>query len=84
MRTDGIVKEFKFEHAPGAGGAVGLPRFLSGKEGQGDAIMVGGMVMVGALIANKSPVSMRELTPVARLTGEFEVVVVTSAAPSNR
>jgi len=80
MRTDGIIKEFKFEHAPGAGGAVGLPKFL-GRKGQGDTLMVGGMVMVGALIANKSPVSMRDLTPVARLTGEFEVVVVNPASP---
>jgi putative tricarboxylic transport membrane protein len=81
MRTDGIVKEFKFEHAPGAGGAVGLPRFLAGKKGQGDALLVGGMVMVGALVANKSPVSVRDMTPIARLTGEFEVVVVNDASP---
>jgi putative tricarboxylic transport membrane protein len=81
MRTDGIIKEFKFEHAPGAGGAVGLPKFLSGKKGQGDALLVGGMVMVGALVANKSPVSMRDLTPIARLTGEFEVVVVPAESP---
>src|SRR5262245_38298117 len=51
MRTDGIVKEFRFEHAPGAGGAVGLPRFLASKKGQADALLVGGMVMVGALVA---------------------------------
>ena len=81
LRTDGIVKDFKFEHAPGAGGAVGLPRFIGTKKGQGDALMVGGMVMVGALVANKSPVSMRDLTPIARLTGEFEVVVVNAASP---
>jgi putative tricarboxylic transport membrane protein len=81
MRTDGIIKEFKFEHAPGAGGAVGLPKFLAAKKGQGDALMVGGMVMVGALVANKSPVSMRDLTPIARLTGEFEVIVVNAASP---
>jgi putative tricarboxylic transport membrane protein len=81
MRTDGLVKEFRFEHAPGAGGAVGLPRFLAARKGQGDALLVGGMVMVGALVANKSPVSMRDLTPVARLTGEFEVVVVNAASP---
>ena len=43
--------------------------------------MVGGMVMVGALVANKSPVSMRDLTPIARLTGEFEVIVVNAASP---
>jgi len=81
LRTDGIVKDFKFEHAPGAGGAVGLPRFLGTKKGQSDALMVGGMVMVGALIANKSPVKMTDLTPVARLTGEFLVVVVPAASP---
>ena len=81
MKTDGIVKDFRFEHAPGAGGAVGLPKFLSTKKGQADALMVGGMVMVGALIANKSPVTMKDLTPVARLTGEAEVLVVPSASP---
>jgi putative tricarboxylic transport membrane protein len=81
MRTDGLVKDFKFEHAPGAGGAVGLPKFLGTKKGQGDALMVGGMVMVGALIANKSPVKMTDLTPIARLTGEAEVIVVPAASP---
>ena len=81
MRTDGIIKEFRIEHAPGAGGAVGLPKFLGTKKGQGDALMVGGMVMVGALIANKSPVKMTDLTPIARLTGEAQVVVVPAASP---
>ncbi|HEX6001593.1 MAG TPA: tripartite tricarboxylate transporter substrate-binding protein [Hyphomicrobiaceae bacterium] len=81
LRTDGLVKDFRYEHAPGAGGAVGLPRFLSTKRGQGDALLVAGMVMVGALVANKSPVSMRDMTPIARLTGEFEVIVVNAASP---
>jgi putative tricarboxylic transport membrane protein len=80
LRTDGLVKELKFEYAPGAGGAVGLPRFLASKKGQGDALLVGGLVMVGALVANKSPVSVRDLTPIARLTGEYEVVVVNAAS----
>lgn len=81
MKTDKIVNDFKFEHAPGAGGAVGLPKFLATKKGQADALMVGGMVMVGALIANKSPVSMKDVTPIARLTGEAEVLVVPAASP---
>jgi putative tricarboxylic transport membrane protein len=81
MRTDGVAKEFKFEHAPGAGGAVGLPKFLQTKKGATDALMIGGMVMVGALIANKSPVSMKDLTPIARLTGEANVIVVPAESP---
>ncbi len=81
MRTDGIVQNFQFEHAPGAGGAVGLPKFLGAKKGKDNAVMVGGMVMVGSLIANKSPVKMTDLTPIARLTGEAQALVVPASSP---
>lgn len=81
MREEKMISEFKFEHVGGAGGMVGLPRFLSNKKGQGNAIMIGGMVMVGAGIANKSPVTIADVTPVARLTGEALVVVVPAASP---
>jgi putative tricarboxylic transport membrane protein len=80
MRAAGIMSNFQFENVPGAGGAVGLPRFLA-MRGQGDIIMVGGMVMVGSLIANKSPVKVTDTTPLARLTGEYEVVVVPANSP---
>jgi putative tricarboxylic transport membrane protein len=80
MRAAGIVQNFQFENVPGAGGAVGLPRFL-GMRGQGDIVMVAGMVMVGSLIANRSPVKITDATPLARLTGEFQVVVVPANSP---
>ncbi len=81
MRTDGIVQSFQFEHAPGAGGAVGLPKFLGSKRGKENAVLVGGMVMVGSLIANKSPVKMTDMTPLARLTGEALALVVPASSP---
>ncbi len=81
MRTDGIISNFQFEHAPGAGGAVGLPKFLGAKKGKDNAVMVGGMVMVGSLIANKSPVKMTDLVPLARLTGEALVLAVPASSP---
>jgi putative tricarboxylic transport membrane protein len=80
MRADNIIKEFKFEHVPGAGGAVGLPKFL-GKKGQGNAVMVAGMVMIGATVANNSPVKLTEATPIMRLTAEYEAIVVPAASP---
>lgn len=80
LRAAGIVQNFQFENVPGAGGAVGLPRFL-GMRGQGDILMVAGMVMVGSLIANKSPVKITDATPIARLTGEYQVVVVPPNSP---
>jgi putative tricarboxylic transport membrane protein len=76
LKTSGIVQNIQFEHVPGAGGTVGLPRFVNNMKGQGNVLMVGGMVMVGAIIANKAPVKLTQTTPIARLTGEFEVIVV--------
>jgi putative tricarboxylic transport membrane protein len=76
LKAGSMVKTVQFEHAPGAGGAVGLPRFVNNMKGQGNVLMVGGMVMVGALIANKAPVKLTQTVPIARLTGEFEVIVV--------
>jgi putative tricarboxylic transport membrane protein len=69
----------RFENVGGAGGMVGLPRFVNQRKGQGTSLMVGGSVMVGAAIANKSPVTMRDVTPIARLTEEAGVIVVPSS-----
>lgn len=71
-----LVGNMQFENVGGAGGMVGLPRFVNQRKGQANALMVGGSVMVGAGIANKSPVTMRNVTPIARLTEEAGVIVV--------
>ncbi len=72
----GLVGNMQFENVGGAGGMVGLPRFVNQRKGQGNAVMVGGSVMVGAGIANKSPLTIKDVTPLARLTEEATVVVV--------
>ena len=40
-----------------------------------------GLVMEGAILTNKAPVSLDDVTPLARLTGEYELVVVSADAP---
>jgi putative tricarboxylic transport membrane protein len=75
-KSAGLVGSFQFENVGGAGGMVGLPRFVNQRKGQGNSLMVGGSVMVGAGITNKSPVTMRNVTPIARLTEEAGVIVV--------
>jgi putative tricarboxylic transport membrane protein len=65
---------------PGAGGTIGLAQFVSGKEGQGNALMTGGLVMLGAILTNQSPVTLEQVTPIARLTGEYEVIVVPASS----
>jgi len=81
LRANNQIKTAQVTNVPGAGGVVGLPQFLNQWRGRPNALMVGGMVMVGAIIANKAPVKLTATVPVARLTGEFMVVVVPAGSP---
>lgn len=80
-RQASLVGTFQFENVGGAGGTVGLPRFLSQRRGRGDALMVGGSVMVGAVLTNKTPVSLQNTVAVARMTEEAGVIIVPAASP---
>jgi len=75
-RPAGLVGNFQFENVPGAGGTVGLPRFISTRRARPDALMVSGSIMIGAVLTNRTPVGMANLTPVARLTQETGAIVV--------
>ncbi|MCO6419346.1 tripartite tricarboxylate transporter substrate binding protein [Siccirubricoccus sp. KC 17139] len=75
-RQAGLVSTFQFENVGGAGGTVGLPRFVGQRRGRPDSLMVAGSIMVGATFTNRTPVGIKDLVPVARLTEEAGVVVV--------
>jgi putative tricarboxylic transport membrane protein len=81
LRATGAVNGVQVTNVPGAGGAVGLPQFVNNWRGQGNSLMVAGMVMVGSLIANKSPLKITQTVPIARLTGEFLALAVPAASP---
>lgn len=68
------------ENVPGAGGTIGLSQLASKEAGDPKVLMVMGLVMVGAILTNQSPATLDQVTPIARLTGEFEVVVVPAAS----
>ena len=69
------------ENVPGAAGTIGLARFVSAERGRPDALLVIGLVMVGGIATNGSAVSLADVTPIARLTGEHEVIVVPADSP---
>ena len=81
MIKAGAIKNAQFENKGGAGGTIGLAQFINTSKGDGNTIMTGGMVMVGGIILNKSAVNLSMVTPLARLTGEFEVLVVPANSP---
>jgi len=67
---------------PGAGGTIGLAQFVTAKK-RSPSLLVGGQIMVGAIVTNKSPVSLDQVTPLARLTGEYTAIVVPPDSPIN-
>ena len=76
MKANNIVKSVQIENKGGAAGTIGLAQFVNTNKGNANALMVGGAVMVGGIITNKAPVTLSKVTPIARLTGEYEVIVV--------
>lgn len=68
------------ENVPGAGGTVGLAQLIDQEKGKPNVLMVNGLVMLGAILTNQSPVNLTMTTPIARLTGEYEVVVVPASS----
>lgn len=79
-RPAGLVGNFQFENVGGAGGTVGLPRFVGQRRGRPDSLMVAGSVMVGATLTNKTPVGLKDVTPIARMTEEVGVLVVPASS----
>ncbi|SCF65470.1 tripartite tricarboxylate transporter substrate-binding protein [Streptomyces sp. MnatMP-M17] len=65
---------------PGAGGTVGLTR-LVGEHGNGKLAMSMGLGVVGAVHTNKTPKTLADTTPIARITEESDIVVVGKDSP---
>jgi putative tricarboxylic transport membrane protein len=76
MQSAGIAKAVTVENVAGAGGIVGLSQLADKEKGNPNVLMVNGLVMVGAILTNQSAVTLEQTTPIARLTGEYEVIVV--------
>src|SRR5215510_14436874 len=76
-----LVKSAQVINIAGAGGTVGLAQFVNSAKGDGNQLMVNGFVMVGAIVMNKSPVSMSQITPIAKITEETQIMVVPANSP---
>lgn len=80
LQDEKIAGSVQVNNVPGAGGTVGLAQFVNEAKGDPNSLIVGGYVMVGAILTNNSPVTLDQITPIARLTGEYEAIVVPAAS----
>jgi putative tricarboxylic transport membrane protein len=81
MQSAKLVSSVQFENKGGAGGTIGLAQFINSSKGDPNALLIGGMVMIGAIYLDNAPVNLSMVTPVARLTGEYEMIVVPAKSP---
>jgi putative tricarboxylic transport membrane protein len=81
LQREGLARLSPVENIPGAAGTIGLARFIGAERGRGDVLMVSGLIMLGGIVTHQSPVTLRDVVPIARLTGEYEVIAVPAASP---
>jgi len=80
LQKEGISQKVQVTNVPGAGGTIGLAQFVNQAKGDPESLIVGGYVMVGAILTNNSPVDLTMVTPIARLTGEAEAIVAPASS----
>jgi putative tricarboxylic transport membrane protein len=76
MQEEGIAPTVEVYNVEGAGGTVGIAQLVNDEAGNDHQLMMMGLVMIGAIATNASPVTLEQTTPVSSLTAEFEVIVV--------
>jgi putative tricarboxylic transport membrane protein len=81
LQREGLARLAPVENIPGAAGTIGLARFIGAERGRGDVILVSGLIMLGGIVTHGSPVTLDDVVPIARLTGEYEVIAVPAASP---
>lgn len=81
LNAERIVRSAQVTNVAGAGGIIGIAQFVNSSRGDPTAAMVSGFVMVGAILMNKAPVTLEQVTPIARLTGEWQALTVAQNSP---
>lgn len=64
MLKASAVKNVKFDNKGGAGGTIDLAQFINTSKGDGNAVMIGGIIL------KKSAVNLGMVTSLACLTGD--------------
>lgn len=82
MAKEGIFTDgANFTNKGGAGGTIGLTEFVNANRGNDNAVMSMGVIMVGGILLNNSPVTLDDVTPLVRLTNDTGVLAVAPDSP---
>ncbi|RKS28310.1 putative tricarboxylic transport membrane protein [Pseudomonas sp. WPR_5_2] len=76
-----VAKSVTFENKGGAGGTLGLAQFANSTKGDPNALLVVGAIMVAGIEQNKPQITLKDVTPIARLFTEYNVIAVRKESP---
>ena len=81
LTSSGMVDKVVYENIGGKGGTIGLAEYTKRYGSEPNSLLIGGMVMVGALALNKKSAELQQVQPLARLTSDYLVVAVPTDSP---
>ncbi|WP_306555727.1 tripartite tricarboxylate transporter substrate binding protein [Acidovorax sp.] len=77
----GAADQIEYENIGGKGGTIGLAKYAEKYGNDPNTLLMGGMVMVGAVALQKPAVDMSHIQPIARLTSDYLVAAVAAKSP---
>ncbi|MDQ7262645.1 tripartite tricarboxylate transporter substrate-binding protein [Paracoccus sp. PS-1] len=75
LQARGTVPAVEVTNVAGGGGTVGLAQFVTSRPRKPSALIVG-FALVGGVLSTKSAVTLEDVTPIARLMGDVDAIVV--------
>ncbi|MFD5554551.1 Bug family tripartite tricarboxylate transporter substrate binding protein [Streptomyces sp. NPDC127068] len=80
LRSAKLATSPEVKNVPGASGTVALAQ-VAPQKGKEDLWIASGLAMMSGVISNGTNVTLDNLTPLARLMGEYEVIVTPKDSP---
>lgn len=77
----GAADQIEYENIGGKGGTIGLAKYAEKYGNDPNTLLMGGMVMVGAVALQKPAVDLTQIQPLARLTSDYLVAAVAAKSP---
>lgn len=75
LQKESLVSSAQVNNVPGASGTVALAQ-VAPQQGKKDLLLASGLAMMSGVVTNGTQVTLKDLTPIARLLGESEMIVV--------
>jgi putative tricarboxylic transport membrane protein len=76
-----VTQNVTVSNVPGAGGTVGTAQLIKNSSGNPYNLIVVGRVTVGSQVTGKTEAKVSQLTPIARMMAESEVIVTPKDSP---